>query len=237
MDCNSIIKDFIIVSDSKYKNNVVKLGIPEENSLGVSTPFIRKYAKTLGKNNELAFELWNSGYHELKLLATLVFFPQKIKYNELNKLINEVYSWDLCDMFCKEVVVKSSYSAECINNWIDSSRTFVKRASIVTMCSNVIADRVENDEVIYDYVSLCMESIETDEIYIRKAISWTLREIGKYNLEFQDKIVILCHENMNNDSKSTQWIMKDVLREVETLVPVKGRRRLISIKSKMGKEK
>ena len=45
-------------SSEVYKKNVVKLGIPEENSLGVSTLVLRKLAKKIKPSNHLARQLW-----------------------------------------------------------------------------------------------------------------------------------------------------------------------------------
>lgn len=56
------------------------MGIPEEYSIGVSTAVVRAIVKKAGKSNELARELWNSGYHEAKLLAVLVFDKKRTAF-------------------------------------------------------------------------------------------------------------------------------------------------------------
>ncbi len=62
MTCDEIIEELKANASEKYKVNVVKMGIPVEYSIGVSTAVVRAIAKKAGKSNELARELWNSGY-------------------------------------------------------------------------------------------------------------------------------------------------------------------------------
>lgn len=75
--------------------------------------------------------------------------------------------------------------------------------------------------------------MHSDEKYVKKAVSWVLRELGKTNIDYQNIVVKFCYENINSPNKNTQWIMKDVLKEVEKLVEVDDRKRLINNSSKM----
>lgn len=106
MNSSEIIIELKAQASEKYKANVVKMGIPEEYSIGVSTSVIRMLAKKIGKSNKLAFELWNTGYHEARLLAVLLFNSKEISAADTEKLMKEVISWDLCDHLCKNLIIK-----------------------------------------------------------------------------------------------------------------------------------
>ena len=71
MNSKEII-DYLSEASEKYKENVIKMGIPEKFCIGVSTSTLRKFAKKLDKSNELAFELWNTHYHEARLRIILL---------------------------------------------------------------------------------------------------------------------------------------------------------------------
>ena len=86
MTCQEVIERLQSCSSERYKANVVKMGIPEASSIGVSTPDIRKLAGEIGKSNELAFQLWESGYHEARLLAVLLFDKKQISDDEASNL-------------------------------------------------------------------------------------------------------------------------------------------------------
>lgn len=82
------------------------MGIPEKCSIGVSTTEVRRLAKEIGKSNELAFEVWETGYHDAKLLAVFLFDKKQISHKDIEQLMNDVFSWDLCDHLCKNLIIK-----------------------------------------------------------------------------------------------------------------------------------
>ena len=53
MKCQEIINELKILSSEKYKANVVRMGIPEDTSLGVSIANLRKLAKEV-KNGQIS---------------------------------------------------------------------------------------------------------------------------------------------------------------------------------------
>ena len=106
MTSQDIIEKLKQESSEKYKANVIKMGVPEENSIGVPTSQLRTIAKEIGKSNEIAYELWNSGYHDAKLLAVLVFEVKKLSFQDIDQLMNDVISWDLCNFICKQMIMK-----------------------------------------------------------------------------------------------------------------------------------
>lgn len=124
MNSEEIIDELRAQASEKYKANVVKMGIPEEFSLGVSTSIIRTLAKKIGKSNELAFELWNTSYHEARLLAVLLFNSKEITHDDIEQLISDVISWDLCDHLCKNLILKIKQYDKFIYEWIDSTQVY-----------------------------------------------------------------------------------------------------------------
>ncbi len=235
MTCDEIILKLKSLSSEKYKANVVKMGIPESNSIGVSTRDIRKLAKEIKKSNEFAYELWKTGYHEAKLLAVLVFDKEYLSLNEVELLMNDVWSWDLCDHLCKNLITKLKSYEDLITKWCASKATYTKRAAFTLMASAVINEKSISDDIIDNYLKLIFEYSNDKREHVKKAVSWALREIGKRDFNYQEKAILLAHELKENGSKSQIWIAKDALKELEKLVKVEGRGRLISSDSQMGK--
>lgn len=237
MTCDEIILKLKSMSSEKYKANVVKMGMPESNSIGVSTGDIRKLAKEIKKSNEFAYELWRTGYHEAKLLAVLVFDKEHISLNEVELLMNDVCSWDLCDHLCKNLIIKLKNYEDLIGKWCVSKATYTKRAAFTLMASAVIHEKSISDDIIDNYLRLISEYSNDEREHVKKAVSWALREIGKRNFNYQEKAILLAYELKESGSKSQIWIAKDALKELEKLVKVEGRGRLISSDSQMGKGK
>lgn len=236
MECKEILQELQSMSSEKYRANVVKLGIPECSSIGVSTGDVRKLAKKVGKSNELARELWKTGYHEAKLLAVLVYDKKKTTLEEAAALMDDVVSWDLCDHLCKNLLIKLEGYEELIPRWVMEEQTYKKRAAFTLIASASVHTKNLPEEVLDDYLRLIADYSLDEREHVKKAVSWALREIGKRNFNFNEKAVLLAHELKETGNKTQVWIGKDALKELENLVKVEGRGRLISSKTKMGQE-
>ncbi|SFC40912.1 DNA alkylation repair protein [Clostridium uliginosum] len=236
MTCDEVVSELKSLSSEKYKANVIKMGIPESSSIGVSTGDIRKLAKGIEKSNEFAYELWRTGYHEAKLLAVLVFDKKHISLHSVEQLMNDVCSWDLCDHLCKNLIIKLKGYKELVESWCNSKETYTKRAAFTLMASAVIHEKSISEDIIDNYLKLISEYSNDEREHVKKAVSWALREIGKRDYKYQEKAILLAYELKENGNKSQVWIAKDALKELEKLVRVEGRGRLISSDSKMGKE-
>lgn len=234
MNSNEIITELKSQSSEKYKANVVRMGIPKDHSIGVPTSVIRSLAKKTGKSNELAHELWNTGYHEARLLAVLLFDCKSMTRPDIEKLMSDVISWDLCDHLCKNLIVKMKGYADFIVQWIDSDRIYEKRASFALMASAALHDKKITSDSLDTWLQLIYENSGTEHEHVKKAASWALREIGKKDFEYNEKAIQTAHELLENGNKTQKWIAKDALKELENLVKVEGRGRLISTKTQMG---
>jgi len=212
------------------------MGIPEENSIGVSTADIRKLAKEIGRSNELAFELWKTGYHEARLLAVLLFDKKQMSRDEIEYLMGDVTSWDLCDHLCKNLIIKMKDYDCFIKEWSKSSETYKLRAAFTLIASSAIHDDKLDDDAIDEYLMLIRDCSAYPHEHVKKAVSWALREIGKIDFCNNEKAITLANELKESGNKTQIWIAKDALKEIENLVKVEGRKRLISVNSKMGRE-
>lgn len=236
MTCQEIITKLKSKADEKYKANVIRMGIPEEYSIGVSTAMVRKIAKEIENSNELAYELWKTAYHEARLLVVLLFEQDKLAIQDIEGLMNGVISWDLCDHLCKNLIIKQLYYNDLIIKWVESSHTYKKRAAFTLMASSLIHDKNISDDRLDNYLDLIYEKSQDKHVHIKKAISWALREIGKKDFKYNEKALLLAYNLKDHGNKIQVWIGRDAIKELENIVKVDERRRLISTKSKMGRK-
>lgn len=236
MDINEIKEILNELSDEKHKKNVVRLGIPEDKALGVRTGDIRKLARKIGTNHNLAWGLWESGIHEEKILAVLLFDKKNITNQEIENLMHDVNSWDLCDHICKNLIIKTSFAEDIIKSWSKQSSLYFRRAAFVLMTAKMVKKRekVEPEQVEL-YIEKIKECANDTRPHVRKAVSWALREIGKINYDYQEKAILVAYE-LIEEGKASGWVGKNALKELETLVKVDERGRLLSSDSKMGKK-
>ena len=161
-------------ASEKYNTNIVKMGIPAENCIGVSTAILRKLSKGLEKSNKLAFELWNTHYHEARLLSVFLFNPKTLTFSDIDNLMTEVISWDLCDHLCKNLIIKLENYEEYIFNWITANHIYKRRAAFTLIASAAIHDKKIAQDTLDLFLKLISENSNSEHEHIKKAVSWAL---------------------------------------------------------------
>lgn len=227
---NEILEYLKDNSSESYKANVVKLGIPYENSLGVSIPILRKLAKKIGSSNHLAKQLWKSGYHEARLLSVLLVDPFTINPKWAISLVDDVVSWDLCDHLCNNLLFYLPEYEDLILSWQNHEPLYHKRTAFVLIATAVVHDKDMSSKKVDEYLNIIQHHESDARPHVKKAISWALREIGKKDLESLHKAKPVAETLAEANDKHRKWIGKDALKELNQLIATDNRKRLIAKK-------
>ena len=193
-----------------------KFGITAKNSLGIYQKDINLLAKAIGKDSALAQELFDTGVYEARLLCSKIFKPKELTEELMEKWVATFDNWEICDSFCMIVFAKSKFALDKINDWTSRSPEFEKRAGFVIMAAYCTADKKADNETFEAFPPVIQREVDDDRLYVKKAVNWALRSMGKRNTDLHQQAIEIALEILkNNKSKSAQWIAKDALRELE----------------------
>jgi len=195
-----------------FKEN--KFGIISNNSLGIYHKDLKLLAKEIGQNNELALELFDTGIYEARILCSKIYNPNDITEEQMQMWVNTFENWEICDSFCMGFFAQSKYALQKTEEWSQRNEEFIKRASFTIMASYGFANKKATNEVFERFLEIIQREVDDDRIYIKKAVNWALRNIGKRNLDLNKKAVITANKILENPSKSAQWIAKNALKEL-----------------------
>lgn len=191
-----------------------RYGMSEEGRLGVSVPEMRAIAKKLGKNHLLAQQLWDSGYAEARILASMVDEPEVLSEEQMDRWVQELNSWDVCDQVCMNLFEKSPLAWKKIPEWSRREEEFVRRASMALVACLAWHDKGELNEAFIELMPVIENCALDERNYVKKAVSWALRNIGKRNNQLNQAAIRQAEALQESDSKAAQWIAADVLREL-----------------------
>ena len=231
---DSVLADLRSKGSASHRAHAARVGISAAESFGVSTAEVRRLARVIGRDHPLALDLWAASAHEARLLAVLIADPGQMDARSLDAWLGDIGSWDLCDHFCTVLACTSPKPEALVFRWAADARLYVRRAALATVaCLAVHRDDLDPD-TFARFLATIRRLADDDRPHVRKAASWALRELGKRDFQSHD-LVVGCAADMLADGSSTaRWVAKDALRELQTLVAVPQRRRLLTSKSKMG---
>lgn len=204
------------LSSSDHYEKLSRFGIENKNALGVKLPDIRKLAKKIGKNHALAMEIWNTcDVHEALLLAPMIADIQQLTEKEFDDVVYRFNSWDLCDCTC-DFLMLSPFAETKTYQYADNESVFVKRTAFVLMCSFAAHDKRKTDEFFYPLLDLVEKNAWDERNFVRKAVNWALRQIGKRNEQLRLKSIETAERILAQNTKSARWIAGDALRELRS---------------------
>jgi len=189
-------------------------GINPENTLGISIPTLRAMAREIGRDHRLAGELWASGIHEARILAAFIDDPKQVTDSQMEAWARDFDSWDVCDQVCMNLFDRTPFADRKAVEWSGREEQFVKRAAFALMASLAVHDKKAGDERFEAFIPLIVRESVDERNYVRKAVNWALRQIGKRNQRLNHRAVEVAQQIALLDSKSARWIATDALKEL-----------------------
>jgi len=216
MQYNGIIEKLESLSDPEAVKGMARFGINPENTYGVSIPNLRKIAREVGKDHALAQQLWTSGIHEARILASMIDDPKITTEEQMESWVKDFDSWDVCDQCCSNLFDKVKFAHQKADEWSRREEEFVKRAGFTLMAALAVHDKKAADEDFLKFLPIIKRESTDDRNFVKKAVNWALRQIGKRNLNLNEMAIKTAEEIQQIDSKSARWIAIDAIRELNS---------------------
>ena len=200
----------------QYLTGMARFGIDNSKALGVKVPEIRKLAKIIKKEHTLALQLWDTGIHEARLLATMIADPKQVTHKMIDSWVNDFASWDICDQACGNLFDRTPFALDKALEYSTSKLEFVKRAGFVLMAEFAVHDKKATDDKFVALLPIIEREAWDERNFVKKAINWALRQIGKRNSLLKQAAIQTAERILAQDTKAAKWIARDALKELHS---------------------
>ncbi len=211
---NELISTLQSLSNPANVAGMARFGINPHNTLGVSVKQIRTLAKGL-RDHGLALQLWASGIHEARILASLVDDPKAVTEEQMETWVSDFDSWDVCDQVCSNLFDRTPYAIQKVHDWTARPEEFVKRAGFVLIAALAMHQKKAPDQLFIDFFPIIIHEANDPRNFVRKAVNWALRGIGKRNESLRLAALQTAQTILAQDTPSARWIARDAIRELE----------------------
>jgi 3-methyladenine DNA glycosylase AlkD len=201
------------------KRNVAgmaRFGIRARKVFGVSKPKLDKIAKKIGKNHELGMELWRTGIHDARLLGVLISEAEKVDAKQMDRWVREFDNWDVCDGSCCHLFVFAAPAWKKAFEWTRRKKEFAKRAGFALAAFLAVHDKRAADAIYRKFLKAIEREAWDDRNFVRKAVNWALRNIGKRNLRLNRAAIASGERIRRQNTRAARWIAADALRELRS---------------------
>jgi len=194
---------------------MARYGIRTERSFGIGMEPLKAKAKEMGKDHESALQLWNSGFREARLLAVLIDEKKKVTSEQMESWVKDFDSWDICDGTCLHLFSMTPFAIDKAKEWVHRPEEFQRRAGFVLMATIPVKNKKTSDVELEEFFPLIEQYATDDRNFVRKAVNWALRQIGKRNQHLNREAIACAQRIAIIDSKAASWIAKDALQELQ----------------------
>ena len=216
MEVRQVVDRLRSIGDPKVVEGIARFGIQSSNSFGVSVPKLRALAREVKHDHQLASKLWETGLHDARLLATMIDDPRQVTVAQMEKWVRDFDSWDVVDGCCGNLFDKSPVAIGKAKEWCRRVAEYEKRAGFVLMAELAVHDKNSKDQVFLDFLPLIIDGASDKRNFVKKAVNWSLRQIGKRNLKLNRAAVSTALEIQKMESSAAKWVASDALRELKS---------------------
>ena len=213
MTSDEVLARLRALTDPARLPGMARYGIATEHAYGVTVAELRALAKEIGRDHRLAADLWGSGVHEARILASLLDDPALVDDEQLERWAAGFDSWDLCDQVCQNLFRRSPHAWVKAVEWTTRPEPLVKRAAFTLMAGLAVADRRADDERFAALLAPLAAAADDDRPLVRKGASWALRAIGKRSAGLH-RLAIATAEQLRVRGGGARWVGTDALREL-----------------------
>lgn len=193
-----------------------KFGIDSKDAIGLYQADINEIAKLIKHDDDLAIQLFETGIHEARLLCAKIFNPKNLTVELMQYWVETFDNWESTDTFCMKCFAKNDMSKEIAFEWVKSKEEFIRRSGFVIFAAYGFSHKNEGNATFESFFKPILKYADDERNFVKKAINWTLRSIGKRNIDLRAKSIDVAEKLLKMDSKSAHWIAKDALKELQS---------------------
>lgn len=192
---------------------MARFGIETGKALGIPNAVLRPLARQIGKDHERASELWASGIREARLLAIFSEEPKKVTAEQARNWAAEFNSWEIVD-HAAALFVHAGLADDIIGEFAADEREFVRRTAFAMMAWGAVHLKKEPDEAILAWLPLIERHASDPRNFVKKAVNWALRQIGKRSLTCHAPALALAEMLAASNDKAERWVGSGAVKEL-----------------------
>lgn len=225
----ALLEELRSLGSEKDRAGMARYGIKTDDAFGVSVYVLRKIADRIGTDHELAGELWATGNHEARLLACFIDDPKLVTAAQCEAWAKDFDSWDVCDQATTSLFDLTAHGWSKAAQWAERDEEWVKRGGFALMAGLAVHDKKARDEAFLKLFPLIERGAFDDRNFVKKAVNWALRNIGKRNptlnaaaISLAEKLQKQANERAGGPrggdacARAARWVATDALKELSS---------------------
>ncbi len=192
---------------------MARFGIDTTTALGMTTPQMQALVRQVKRDHKRALALWGTGLRDARMLAILTADPNSLSADEVRAWAGDFNSWEIVDT-AADLFTETPYWRDLVAEFAADEREYVRRTAFAMIAGATVHNKDEPDQALLGYLPLIEKHATDPRNFVRKAVNWALRNIGKRNRTCHGPALALAEKLGASGDKTARWIGKDAVREL-----------------------
>jgi 3-methyladenine DNA glycosylase AlkD len=221
---DQIVAHLRSLGSEENRGGMARFGIVTDRAFGVGNTSLRPLARALKRDHDRSLALWETGWREARLLAAFTDDPKLVTHEQARRWADDFESWEIVDSVC-DLFVDAGH-LDLIPVFVADEREFVRRTAFAMMAWAAVHRKKEPDQTFIAWLDLIERHSSDPRNFVRKAVNWALRQIGKRSSTLHGPALALAERLAASADRTARWIGKDAVREltdIRTLARIERR--------------
>ena len=214
--CARALRELRSLGEQRNVDGMARYGIRAKVVYGVAKPKMDELARRIGRDHELALEVWDTGVHDARILAGMIDVSEQVTSKQMERWVHDFDNWDVCDGTCCHLFVFAEPAWKKAVEWSGRREEFIKRAGFALMAYLAYRDKTAANAKFLPLLPMIAREAHDERNFVRKAVNWALRNIGKRNVRLNRAAIREAEKIRKQNSRAARWIAADALRELNS---------------------
>lgn len=201
------------LASEENRAGMLRFGINTATALGIGNTTLRQIARRMKRDHARALQLWASGIREARLLAAFTDEPAEVTKQQCRNWAADFDSWEIVDGVA-DLFVETPFWRDLIEEFADDEREFVRRTAFAMLAWAAVHLKAEPDATFSACLALVERHAGDPRNFVRKAVNWALRQIGKRSRALHAPALALARRLAASQDKTERWIGNDAAKEL-----------------------
>lgn len=192
---------------------LARYAISADRAFGIPVGTLQRKAKELGRDHALAEALWLTGWYEARMLSAFVDDPDAVTARQMDRWCRDFDNWAICDTLCFHLFDRSPLAWGKVDQWAKRREEFIRRAAFALLASLALHQKGAPEDAFLTRLPLIEAAADDGRNFVKKAVSWALRAIGKRSEELRAAAIELA-QGLAALEGAARWVGKDALRDL-----------------------
>ena len=180
-----IKQSFRLLMDGKTSQSMREKGVNYQLNWGAAIPMLKEKAEELGKDYELAIELWKADVRECKILATMIMPADEILPEVVDIWMEQTTSQEIAEQAAFNLYQYLPFAAEKAYQWIASDKELYQLCGFHILTRLFMNKQEPNERGINEFIDQALAALQGNSIAVRKAAMQSMIRFSELGLVYE----------------------------------------------------